>query len=1146
MTDLSQSLLKFYTDTERSREEAAAPAAGLFAEVGRLHSSNSVLQFAHIPLLPYMKDASTWKFDDLPGGGPTQVSKEIERAITDMYRESDELKAVLRAADGAIEEEDARQWLNAKLQAWILGCSREPAGEACDKILTVVAAVKAHVLQNQQAYPEAVAFYLQAEIEGPPATAGEAAGSALQVLERLDFREFRAALERLAEEVFLSYTDGHRMAYRQLIRLISDHFNAQFRVRSGFIQRLMAAFGTIKYRGFKAGATSMVDVLSVGSSVPIFETIVKGLSSGAISGLRSLKRVIAVLINLFSETRVGFILAVVIGMSIANTHCESITNAEMVPNYNVLESMPSVKYMVDLILAPVARISSMAVDLMMYLLNYCNLSSLRGKIDRQLRSICKTSLGFYVNASSAFRSIAPPDDLGEVPNPSDPFDGELLLVSGRGTYLYAGARPRPLENTGAVNRYLDETFETSRLNEFGPMRYAYCFDQGEHEGLNVDVGYYTSVYGLSGRERSTVRFKGGIKVHNHPSVKIGALDNFWRSLENMEITPTSSPFKPEEGPSVLWVCSQASQLRNLSVLGSLHLSMWEAYGADLKRCEESRGQDCVFMPSSGGYMSNVHVDGNLYLGTQQQFMVVDSDWGGEIKGGAWSLVMQNAKHSRSLDLIGEYQADLDRPHAHPTPEPSPSFVQQQLGFDTSPPEKPVLRRRAEHRPGAPLTDAFCVEHKDGTIEDIVALWPSESQSLLQGAINKKNVLLLPGYHLLTDSIDIERDGAILMGVGYATIQSVPGFGATLRVNAVGVRVCGLMFQACEHATGQIEPGSTLLHVKQNRRASKDRPTVLQDVSCRCGGAKSISGRFQCESVETMVLVEQDHVCLDHLWLWRADHCGPLEDNGNREEAESIEAPGTLTARVRRGLGRDRAQCDHCLVVFGNDVTAYGLFAEHVLKECIVWCGDNGRIGFLQCELAYDVVGCARSSVKHCADGWDYPALLVGQGVSGFKGIGMGIYSFFTNKWTKWAKEYSTDAEDRECCVVSSAVSVPKSPEVQCQVFTRFLDPKNGCGGIGSLIGQYDGDGSVTYTGAGSIFVPEQTEEEYPVPWAAVNLERTGKAHLEADASNRAPESFRYKPVERWREVQKLRHASPGLEQYVLSDALRPLQAGKGR
>ena len=47
---------------------------------------------------------------------------------------------------------------------------------------------------------------------------------------------------------------------------------------------------------------------------------------------------------------------------------------------------------------------------------------------------------------------------------------------------------------------------------------------------------------------------------------------------------------------------------------------------------------------------------------------------------------------------------------------------------------------------------------------------------------------------------------------------------------------------------------------------------------------------------------------DNLWLWRADHDvnGLVSDSANR--------------------------CDHALVVDGDDVTMYGLAAEHVLGE----------------------------------------------------------------------------------------------------------------------------------------------------------------------------------------------------------------------
>lgn len=69
-------------------------------------------------------------------------------------------------------------------------------------------------------------------------------------------------------------------------------------------------------------------------------------------------------------------------------------------------------------------------------------------------------------------------------------------------------------------------------------------------------------------------------------------------------------------------------------------------------------------------------------------------------------------------------------------------------------------------------------------------------------------------------------------------------------------------------------------------------------------------------------VNASNVVLDNVWLWRAD-----VDNGKR---------------VR--------DCKHSLVVNGDNVTAYGLAAEHVQSDNVVWNGEGGNVFFYQAEL----------------------------------------------------------------------------------------------------------------------------------------------------------------------------------------------------
>merc|ERR1712060_853682 len=109
------------------------------------------------------------------------------------------------------------------------------------------------------------------------------------------------------------------------------------------------------------------------------------------------------------------------------------------------------------------------------------------------------------------------------------------------------------------------------------------------------------------------------------------------------------------------------------------------------------------------------------------------------------------------------------------------------------------------------------------------------------------------------------------------------------------------------------------------------PGVLSDVICRVGGASGASGADV--STDQMIQLNAPGVICDHLWLWRADH----------------QAPGWPNP-----VKFSRNPVFNCLEVNGDGVLCYGLFAEHVLRDAVVWNGENGKVFLFQCELPYDV------------------------------------------------------------------------------------------------------------------------------------------------------------------------------------------------
>ena len=106
---------------------------------------------------------------------------------------------------------------------------------------------------------------------------------------------------------------------------------------------------------------------------------------------------------------------------------------------------------------------------------------------------------------------------------------------------------------------------------------------------------------------------------------------------------------------------------------------------------------------------------------------------------------------------------------------------------------------------------------------------------------------------------------------------------------------------------------------QRRRTN---PTALQDVFFRIGGPHVGKATVGLE-------VNSDHVVLDDIWAWRADHGCPAASAGRSTPS------------------------DTGVVVNGDDVTATGLFFEHFQKDNVIWYGERGKTIFFQNELPYD-------------------------------------------------------------------------------------------------------------------------------------------------------------------------------------------------
>jgi hypothetical protein len=142
----------------------------------------------------------------------------------------------------------------------------------------------------------------------------------------------------------------------------------------------------------------------------------------------------------------------------------------------------------------------------------------------------------------------------------------------------------------------------------------------------------------------------------------------------------------------------------------------------------------------------------------------------------------------------------------------------------------------------------------------------------------------------------------------ATLISTNGNSCIEVGNVDDVRIAGVILEA-----GNKKSDTLLKWGEKGYKGSKTQPGVGSDIFARVGGPTYSASEEV--STQTMVEINSNHVIIDHTWLWRADH-----DKG-----------GSVM------YGRNFVE--NALVVNGEGVTIYGLFAEHTLGNLVEWNGD---------------------------------------------------------------------------------------------------------------------------------------------------------------------------------------------------------------
>ncbi len=472
-------------------------------------------------------------------------------------------------------------------------------------------------------------------------------------------------------------------------------------------------------------------------------------------------------------------------------------------------------------------------------------------------------------------------------------------------------------STPNIQARLDQVFQQQESAQFGSGRYQFLFKPGTYNGLNAQIGFYTSISGL-GLSPDDTTINGDVTV-DAGWFNGNATQNFWRSAENLALNPVNGTDR--------WAVSQAAPFRRMHVKGGLNLAP-DGYGW-----------------ASGGYIADSKIDGQVGNYSQQQWYTRDSSIGGW-SNGVWNQVFSGTRGAPAQGFPNPPYTTLD---TTPVSREKPFLYLDGNEYKVFVPAKRVNARGTSWGNGTapqgssiPLSRFYVV--KPGASAATI------NQALAQGL----HLLFTPGVYHVDRTIQVNRPGTVVLGLGLATVIPDNGVTAMKVADVDGVRLAGFLIDA-----GPVN-SPTLLEIGP-AGATADHaadPTTVQDVFIRVGGAGP--------GKATLGMVVNSHdTIVDHTWIWRADH-------GD-------------------GVGWETNRSDYGFRVNGDDVLATGLFVEHFNKYDVQWNGERGRTIFFQNEKAYDAPNQAaiqNGSVK------GYAAYQVADSVSVHEGWGLGSYCYY--------------------------------------------------------------------------------------------------------------------------------------------------------
>ncbi len=478
----------------------------------------------------------------------------------------------------------------------------------------------------------------------------------------------------------------------------------------------------------------------------------------------------------------------------------------------------------------------------------------------------------------------------------------------------------PSMGDAAIQAQVDAVFNTQQSNQFGTERYALAFKPGTYN-VDINVGFYTHVLGL-GDSPDDVVINGHVTVDAQWLGGNGT-QNFWRAAENLCIVPPDGLER--------WAVAQAGPMRRAHIKGNM--TLWPSAPGNRW--------------SSGGFLADSVVDGQVDSGSQQQWLSRNDSFG-SWTGSNWNMVFVGTKGAPAQHF----------------PNPAWTVVDQTPVVR----EKPFLTVAADgsyrvfvpalrHNSAGTTWASGQAEGRSLHLSRFHVARPGDGAATINEALDRGlHLLFTPGVYPLSSPLRVCRPGTVVLGLGLATLQATHGNSLIEVADVGGVSIAGLLLEAAS-------AGSPVLlrvgHGPSRTRHAGD-PTVLFDVYARIGGA--LPG-----SATVSIQLDSNDVICDNIWLWRADH-------GN---------DGTVGWSVN--------PADTGFLVNGDRVTAYGLAVEHYQKYEVLWQGNHGRTYFFQNEHPYDVP--TQAAWTHGTTN-GYAAYKVADSVTDHLAWGLGSYCYF--------------------------------------------------------------------------------------------------------------------------------------------------------